>query len=61
MTPITTAITKTANIEIPESGATREPTQRPSSGAPVQMLSVTMPIAATIPTRCSRAFMGAEA
>ena len=49
-------MTNTASIEIPDSGATREPTHSPSSGAPVQMLSVTTPIAATIPTRCSRAF-----
>ena len=49
-------MTSTASIEIPDSGATREPTHSPSSGAPVQMLSVTTPIAATIATRCSRAF-----
>ena len=39
---------------MPESGATREPTHRPSSGAPVQMLSVTTPIAATSAMRSER-------
>src|SRR5215218_9335620 len=53
---MTTATTKNANIEIPESGATRDPAHRPSSGAPVQMLSVTTAIAATRATRLSRTF-----
>src|SRR5215210_697020 len=54
--PMTTATTKNASIEIPESGATREPTQRPRSGAPVQILSVTTAIAVTSATRSSRTF-----
>src|SRR4051812_40029725 len=53
---MTTATTKNANMEMPESGATREPTHSPSSGAPVQMLRVTTPMAATSPTRWSRTF-----
>src|SRR5215210_5394182 len=53
---MTAATTKKASMEIPDSGATREPTHRPSRGAPVQMLSVTTPIAATSATRCSRTF-----
>src|SRR3954447_25159870 len=57
---MTTAMTRTASIEMPESGATREPTHSPSSGAPVQMFSVATPIAATIPTRWRRALTGAS-
>src|SRR3954466_7943126 len=53
---MTTATTKNANMEMPESGATREPTHSPSSGAPVQMLRGTTPMAATSPTRWSRPF-----
>ena len=61
MAPITTTMTSTASIEIPDSGATRDPTHSPSSGAPVQMLSVTTPIAAHDPHPLEPHLHGAEA
>ena len=51
---MTSATTKKDSIEMPDAGATFEPTHRPSSGAPVQMLSVTTAMAATSAMRLVR-------